>query len=173
MTKNLHFNLQSVLLIMTTPTNVTVGFVILGIFTVFLKLYLKYICWEEVSLVAGEIYMVFNLKVDRYLSHEYITSDAIYNGSAGMTLYYYMCRSWQDCCRRGENRSWPSVSVEAVNSKCWCLNNAIVYTFIMWLTVEERLESFLKTMSYIHCRQSFFWKIWKASASKKCYCKND
>jgi len=48
-------------------------------------------------------------------------SDAIYNGSAGMTLYYYMCRSWQDCCRRGQNRSWPSVSVESVDSECWCL----------------------------------------------------
>ena len=53
-----------------------------------------------------------------------------------MTLYYYMYRSWQDCCRRGENRSWPSVSVD---SECWCLNNAIVYTFIMQLTVEEHV----------------------------------
>jgi hypothetical protein len=39
------------------------------------------------------MYRVFNLKVDRHLSREYFTSDAIYNGSAGMTLYYYMCRS--------------------------------------------------------------------------------
>jgi hypothetical protein len=69
---------------------------------------------------------MFNLKVDRQLSREYFTSDAIYNGSAGMTLYYYMCRSWQDYCRRGENRSWPSVSIESVDSKCWCLNNAIL-----------------------------------------------
>ena len=38
---------------------------------------------------------MLNLKVDRQLSHEYFTSDAIYNGSAVMTLYYYMCRSWQ------------------------------------------------------------------------------
>ena len=50
-----------------------------------------------------------------------------------------MYRSWQDCCRRGENRSWPSVSVESVNSEYWCLNNAIVYAFIMRLTVEERV----------------------------------
>jgi hypothetical protein len=42
-------------------------------------------------------YRVFNLKVDRQLSLEYFTSDAIYNGSAGTALYYYMCRSWQDC----------------------------------------------------------------------------
>jgi len=28
--------------------------------------------------------------VDRQISREYFTSDAIYNGSAGMT-YYYMC----------------------------------------------------------------------------------
>jgi hypothetical protein len=40
------------------------------------------------------LYRVFNLKVDRQLSREYFTSDAIYNGSASMTLYYYMCRSW-------------------------------------------------------------------------------
>ena len=101
---------------------------------------------------------MFNVKVDRQLSRKYFTSDAIYNGSAGMTLYYYMCRSWQDCCRRGENRSWPSVSVE---SECWCLNNAIFYAFIMRLTVEERvfiLESYLRTMSYAHCRQSLFEK---------------
>ena len=70
-----------------------------------------------------------------------------------MTLYYYMYKSWQDCCRRGENRTWPSVSVESVDSEYWCLNNAIVYAFIMRLTVEERvfiLESYLKTMSYAH-----------------------
>jgi hypothetical protein len=30
---------------------------------------------------------VFNLKVDRQLNREYFTSVAIYNGSAGMTLY--------------------------------------------------------------------------------------
>jgi hypothetical protein len=76
-----------------------------------------------------------------------------------MTLYYYMRRSWQDCCRRGENRSWPSVSVESVDSVCWFLNNAIFYAFIMRLIVEERLIYFwklLKTVSYAYCRQSFF-----------------
>ena len=76
-----------------------------------------------------------------------------------MILYYYMYRSWQDCCRRGQNRSWPTVSVESVDSECWFLNNAFVYASIMQLTVEERvfiLESYLKTMSYVHCRQSFF-----------------
>ena len=68
-----------------------------------------------------------------------------------MTLHYYMCR-------RGENRSWPSVSVESVDSECCCLNSAIFYTFMVRLAVEERvfiLESYLKTMSYVHCRQSF------------------
>jgi len=78
-----------------------------------------------------------------------------------MTLYYYMCRSWQECCRGGENRSWPSVSVESVDSECWFLNKAIFYAFIMRLTVEERvfiLENYLKTLSYAHCRQSFFEK---------------
>jgi hypothetical protein len=35
---------------------------------------------------------MFKLKVDRQLSREYFMSDAIYNGSAGMTLYYYICR---------------------------------------------------------------------------------
>jgi hypothetical protein len=87
----------------------------------------------------GIVIQVFNLKVDRQLTRECFTSDAIYNGSAGMTLYYYMCRSWQDCCRRGQNRSWPSVSVESVDSECWCLNNAIFYAFIMRLTVGERV----------------------------------
>ena len=122
------------------------------------NLLLKYIkmrnCWE--------LHRVFNLKVDRQLSREYFSSDAFYNGSAGMTTYYYMCRSWQDCCRRGENRSWS----ESVDSECWCLNNAIFYAFIMRLTVEERvfiLESYLKMMSYAHCRQSFFEKFrWQA-----------
>jgi len=78
-----------------------------------------------------------------------------------MTLYHYMCRSWQDCCRRGENRSWPSVSIGSVDSECWFLNNAIFYAFIMLLTVEECvfiLESYLKTISYAYCRQSFFEK---------------
>jgi len=63
----------------------------------------------------------------------------------------------EDCCRRGENQSWPSVSVESVDSECWCLNNAIFYAFIMRLTVDEHvliLESYLKTKSYAHCRQS-------------------
>jgi len=78
-----------------------------------------------------------------------------------MILYYYMCRSWQDCCRRGENRSWPSVSVESLDIECWFLNSAIFYALIMLLTVEEHvfiLESYFKTMSYAHCRQSFFEK---------------
>ena len=63
----------------------------------------------------------------------------------------------------------------------WCLHNAIFYAFIMRLTVEERLfilESFLKTNSYVRCRQSFFIAfiffifIWMARASKRCYCEN-
>ena len=56
-----------------------------------------------------------------------------------MTLYYYIYRSWQECYRRGENRSWPSVSVESVDSECCCLNNAFVYAFIMRLTAEEHV----------------------------------
>jgi len=91
-----------------------------------------------------------------------------------MTLYYYMCRSWQDCCRRGENRSWPSVSAESVDSECWCLNKAIFYAFVMRLTVEERvfiLESYLKTMSYPHCRQSFFEKFRRQAPVKSAIAK--
>ena len=86
-----------------------------------------------------------------------------------MTLYYYIYRSWQDCSRRGENQSCPSVSDESVDSEYGCLNNAIVYTFIMRLTVEERVfivESYLKTMSYAHCRQSFFEKFWRQAPVK-------
>ena len=91
-----------------------------------------------------------------------------------MTLYYYMCRSWQDCCRGGENRSWPSVSVDSVDSECWFLNNAIFYAFIMRLTVGERvfiLESYLKTMSYAHCRQSFFEKFRRQAPVKSAIAK--
>ena len=40
---------------------------------------------------------------------------------------------------RGENPSWPSVSVESVDSEYWSLNNAFVYVFIMRLTMEERV----------------------------------
>ena len=78
-----------------------------------------------------------------------------------MTLYYYMYRSWQDCCRRGENRSWPFVSVESVDSEYWCLNNAIVYAFIMRLTVEERvfiLESYFENDVLRPLQTKFFEK---------------
>ena len=120
------------------------------------------------------LYRVFNLKVDRQISRKYFTSDAIYNGSAGMTLYYYMCRSWQDCWRGGENRSWPSVSVGSVDSECWCLNKAILYASIMRLTVEERvfiLEIYLKTRSYAHCRQSLSEKFRRQSPVKSAIAK--
>ena len=78
-----------------------------------------------------------------------------------MTLYYYMYRSWQDCCRRGENRSWPSVSVEPVDSEYWCLNIAIVYAFIMRLTVEERVlpSTFkLNTLYFLNKKSLFFYR---------------
>jgi hypothetical protein len=42
------------------------------------------------------------------------------------------------------------------------LNNAILSAFILRLTVKECvfiLESYLKTMSYAHCRQSLFEKL--------------
>jgi hypothetical protein len=67
------------------------------------------VCWPCCSFTNHifVLHRVFNLRVDRQLSREYFMSDA-------MTLYYCMCRSWQDCCRRRENRSWPSVSVESV-----------------------------------------------------------
>ena len=51
---------------------------------------------------------VFNLKVDRQLSREYFTSDAIYNGSAGMTLYYYMCR---ELARLLQEREEPVLAI--------------------------------------------------------------
>jgi predicted ATPase len=44
----------------------------------------------------------------------------------------------------------------------------------MRLTLEERvfiLKRYLKTMSYAHCRQSFFEEFKKASASKNYYFK--
>jgi len=118
-------------------------------------------------------HIVFNLKVDRQRSREYFTSDAIYNGSAGMTLYY-VCRSWQDCCRRGENRSWPSISVESVDSECWCLNNAIFLRFHNAVNSGRTsiyLESYLKTMSYAHCRQSCFEKFRRQAPVKSAIAK--
>ena len=57
-----------------------------------------------------------------------------------MTLYYYMCRSWQDCCKKGENLSCPSVSVDSASDECWCLNNDIFYNFIMRLTVDGKSQ---------------------------------
>jgi hypothetical protein len=50
------------------------------------------------------------------------------------------------------------------------------YALIMQLTVEERvfiLESYLKPMSYAHCRQSFFKKFRRQAPVKKCYCENE
>jgi len=71
------------------------------------------------------------------------------------------CAGVGKTCRSGENRSWPSVSVGSIDSEGWCLNNTTFYAFIMQLTVEEHafiLESYLKMMYYVHCRQSFFLK---------------
>jgi hypothetical protein len=71
--------------------------------------------------------------------------------------------------RRGENRSWPSVLVASVDSECWCLNNAIVLCFHNAVNSEERvfiLESYLKTMSYVHCRQSFVEKFGRQALVK-------
>jgi hypothetical protein len=87
-----------------------------------------------------------------------------------MTLYYKMCRGWQNCCRRGKNQSWPSVSFESVDSECWFLNNAIFYAFIMWLTAEKHVfisDSYLKTTSYALYRQSFVEKFRRQSARPK------
>jgi hypothetical protein len=44
----------------------------------------------------------------------------------------------------------------------------------MWLTVEEHvfiLESYLKTMSYAHCRQSFFEKLGRQAPIKSAIAK--
>jgi hypothetical protein len=58
----------------------------------------------------------------------------------------------------GEGRTGlGQYQLKTVDSECWCLNNAIFYAFIMQLTVEELvfiLKSYLKTMSYAHCKVS-------------------
>jgi hypothetical protein len=75
---------------------------------------------------------------------------------------------------KGKNRSWPSVSDKSVDSECWFLKNAIFYAFTMRLTVEERvfiLESYLKTMSYAHCKQSFFEKFRRQAPVKSAIAK--
>ena len=46
----------------------------------------KLVSRYDKCLNVGGNYRVFNLKVDRQLSREYFTSNAMYNGSAGMTL---------------------------------------------------------------------------------------
>ena len=54
------------------------------------------------------------------------------------------------------------------------MNSAIFYAFIVQLTVEERvfiLESYLKTMSYAHCNQSFFEKFRKQAPVKSAIAK--
>jgi hypothetical protein len=51
---------------------------------------------------------VFKLKVARQISREYFTSDAIYNGSAGMTLYYYMV---QQLARLLQERGEPVLAI--------------------------------------------------------------
>jgi len=54
------------------------------------------------------------------------------------------------------------------------LNNAIFYAFKMLLTVEERvfvLESYLKTISYVQCRQSFFEKFRRQAPVKSAIAK--
>jgi len=94
-----------------------------------------------------------------------------------MTLYYYVYRSWQDFCRRGENRSWPSVSVESVDSEYLCLNNAFVYAFIMRLTVEERVlrSTFKLNTLYVllsfpsHCYYSSFFLLFPPSSHSSSY----
>ena len=66
-------------------------------------------------------------------------------------------------------------TAESVDSECSCLNKRHFYAFIMWLTVEEHvfiLESYLKTMSYPHCRQSFFEKF-RMQAPVKVLLQND
>jgi hypothetical protein len=66
----------------------------------------------------------------------------------------------QELARLLQERGEPVLailSVESVDSECWFLNNAIFLALLMRLTVEERvfiLESYLKTMSYTHWRQS-------------------
>jgi len=54
------------------------------------------------------------------------------------------------------------------------MNSAIFYAFIVRLTVEEGvfiLESYLKTMSYAHCRQSFFEKFRRKAPVKSAIAK--
>jgi len=73
---------------------------------------------KNVAYLSSSLYNFFNVTsvIDLHRSRHIYTSDTICSGSASMTLYYYMCKSWQDCCRKWGNRTWPSVSVESVDS---------------------------------------------------------
>jgi hypothetical protein len=75
-------------------------------------------CWYDILLLHVQ-------KLAILLVWHYPATCAGVGNTVGMTLYCYICSSWQDCCRRGENWSWPSVSVKSVDSECCCLNNAI------------------------------------------------
>jgi hypothetical protein len=52
----------------------------------------KFKVHENLTRITGTSHKTYvpgvQFKVDRSLSREYFTSDAIYNGSAGMTSYY-------------------------------------------------------------------------------------
>jgi len=101
-------------------------------------------------------------------------SDAIYSGSAGMTLYCYMCIFGKTVAGSGRTGLGHLYQLNQSIAECWCLNNAIFYAFIMRFTVEERvfiLESYLQTMSYVHSRQSFFEKFGKQAPVKSAIAK--
>jgi hypothetical protein len=112
------------------------------------------------NIIFTSNYSVFNLKVDRQLSREYFKSDAIYNGSAGMTLYYCVCRVYKTVAgdgRTGHGHPYQ-LNQSTVSAGVWTtpflrFHNAVNSGRIIFI-----LESYLKTMSYAHCSQSFFEK---------------
>jgi hypothetical protein len=67
----------------------------------------------------------------------------------------------QELARLLQQRGEPVLAIRISRQLVLVFEQRHFYAFIMRLTVKERvyiLESYLKTISYAHCRQSFFEK---------------
>jgi hypothetical protein len=104
----------------------------------------------------------------------YFTSDAIYNGSAGMTLYTTCAGVGKTVVGEGRTGLGHPYQLNQSTVSAGVRTTPFFYAFIMRLTVEERvfiLESYLKTMSYAHRRQNFFEKFRRQASVKSAIAK--
>jgi len=117
------------------------------------------------------VYRMFNLKVDRQLSRERHMLFIM-----GLLVWHYTttCAGVGKTVA-GEGRTGLGhpyqLNQSTVSAGVW---TTPFYAFIMRLTVEECvfiLENYLKTMSYAHCRQSFFEKFRRQAPVKSAIAK--